>query len=137
MKYRRADVKGGTYFFTVNLADRQGSLLIDEIDILRNGMSLVMQRHPFIIDAIVILPEHLHALWTLPEGDNDYATRWMLIKSSFSSKCRKENIALQAGKRKGNVGYGNAVIGNISFGMNVIITTMLSTFITIRSSTDT
>ncbi len=49
MKYRRADVKGGTYFFTVNLANRQGSLLIDEIDILRNGMSLVMQRHPFTI----------------------------------------------------------------------------------------
>ncbi len=55
-------MKGGTYFFTVNLADRQGSLLVDEIDILRNAMSLVMERHLFTIDAIVVLPEHLHTL---------------------------------------------------------------------------
>ncbi len=59
MQYRRANVKGGTYFFTVNLADRNSSLLVDEIDILRNAMSLIIQHHPFTIDAIVILPEHL------------------------------------------------------------------------------
>lgn len=84
MQYRRANVRGGTYIFTVNLANRHGSLLVDEIDLLRNAMSLVIQRHPFTIDAIVILPEHLHALWTLPQGDNDFATRWMLIKTGFS-----------------------------------------------------
>ena len=104
MQYRRADVKGGTYFFTVNLADRQGSLLVDKIDILRNTMSLVMRRHPFIIDAIVILPEHLHALWTLPEGDNDYATRWMLIKSSFSRQIPQGEHRSASRKKKGERG---------------------------------
>jgi putative transposase len=71
MRYRRVDEKGGTYFFTVNLANRNGSLLVDAIDTLRNCMSLVMQHHPFSIDAIVVLPEHIHALWTLQEDDSD------------------------------------------------------------------
>lgn len=104
MNYRRADVKGGTYFFTVNLANRKGSLLVDNIDILRNAISLVMERHPFTIDAIVVLPEHLHALWTLPEGDNDYATRWMLIKSTFSRHIPKGEYRSASRTKKGERG---------------------------------
>ncbi len=61
MRYRRADVKGGTYFFTVNLAERNNSLLIDEIDILRSVMNKVKKQHPFKLDAMVVLPDHLHA----------------------------------------------------------------------------
>lgn len=92
MQYRRARLEGGTYFFTVNLADRQSALLTDKIDALRNAMSLVVKSHPFTIDAIVILPEHLHTLWTLPRGDADYTTRWMLIKSLFSRQIPKGEI---------------------------------------------
>tara|TARA_R110001599_G_scaffold197925_2_gene394596 strand:+ start:1646 stop:2176 length:531 start_codon:yes stop_codon:yes gene_type:complete len=84
MLYRRADVAGATYFFTVNLLNRKQTLLTDHIDTLRACIKTVKQRHPFHIDAMVILPDHLHAIWTLPENDFDFATRWRLIKSHFS-----------------------------------------------------
>ena len=63
-----------------------------------------MQRHPFTIDAIVVLPEHLHALWTLPEDDNDYATRWMLIKTAFSRQIPKGEYRTASRKKKGERG---------------------------------
>ncbi len=84
MRYRRADLAGGTYFFTVNLAERKRTLLVDYIDILRKVMKKVKTAHPFRIDAMVVLPDHLHAVWTLPEDDADYSTRWALIKAGFS-----------------------------------------------------
>jgi putative transposase len=84
MQYRRADVKGGTYFFTVNLAERNKTLLVDEFDILREVINKVKKRHLFHLDAMVVLPDHLHLLMTLPKNDNDFAKRWMLIKSGFS-----------------------------------------------------
>lgn len=89
MRYRRADVTGGTYFFTVNLAERKGTLLVDYVGMLRAVMREVKAKHPFHIDAMVILPDHLHALWTLPAGDCDYPTRWMLIKAGFSRRMPK------------------------------------------------
>ena len=82
--YRRNFARGGTYFFTVNLEDRRLKLLTQHIDPLRQAFRYVRTRHPSTIDAIVVLPEHLHAIWTLPEDDGDYATRWRLIKSTFS-----------------------------------------------------
>jgi putative transposase len=82
--YRRASFAGGTFFFTVNLADRRLDLLTDRIDLLRAAFRYARGRHPFAIDAIVVMPDHLHAIWTLPEGDADFAVRWRLIKSSFS-----------------------------------------------------
>ena len=85
MQYRRARTAGGTFFFTVNLAERNKSLLIDHVDLLRQSVKHTQTNHPFIIDAMVILPEHLHAIWTLPIGDCDYSTRWRLIKSGFSN----------------------------------------------------
>ncbi|MCP5159310.1 MAG: transposase [Gammaproteobacteria bacterium] len=84
MRYRRARIAGATYFFTVNLADRQSSLLVEYIDALRETLRHVRREHPFGIDAMVILPEHLHAIWMLPTNDADFATRWMLIKAGFS-----------------------------------------------------
>jgi len=84
MRYRRADVMSGTYFFTVNLAERGGRLLVDHVDVLRASVKNVKQRHPFHIDAFVVMPDHLHAVWTLPLGDADFANRWMLIKAGFS-----------------------------------------------------
>ena len=82
--YRRNFISGGSFFFTVNLADRRLSLLTTHIDILRAAFRETHKRHPFTIDAIVVLPDHLHTIWTLPEGDADFATRWRLIKSGFS-----------------------------------------------------
>ena len=82
--YRRNFVPGGTYFYTVNLTDRRTRLLTDNIDLLRAAFREIKSRHTFTVEAIVILPDHLHAIWTLPEGDADFATRWRLIKSAFS-----------------------------------------------------
>ncbi|MBB5048161.1 REP element-mobilizing transposase RayT [Rhodopseudomonas rhenobacensis] len=67
--YRRNAIAGGRFFFTANLADRRLRLLTDHIDLLRGALQETRQRHPFVIDAIVVLPEHLHTIWTLPEGD--------------------------------------------------------------------
>ena len=90
MQYRRAKHKGGCYFFTVNLAECKQSLLTDHVDTLRNSIKRVQQEHPFRIEAIVILPDHLHNVWTLPpDDDDDYSTRWMLIKSAFSRQLPK------------------------------------------------
>ena len=82
--YRRNHLAGGCYFFTVALAERQSTLLIDAIDKLRSAVSSTRQQHPFTINAWVVLPEHMHAVWTLPDGDCDYPLRWRLIKSHFS-----------------------------------------------------
>jgi len=83
-QYRRHFQPGGSYFFTVNLADRRQRLLTDHVDELRAAFRYTLERHPFTLAAIVVMPEHLHAIWTLPPGDADYATRWRLIKSHFS-----------------------------------------------------
>jgi len=82
--YRRNFVSGGCFFFTVNLADRRRQLLTENIDALRTALRETQQHHPFSIDAIVVLPDHLHTVWTLPVGDADFSTRWRLIKTSFS-----------------------------------------------------
>ncbi len=82
--YRRAFIAGGTYFFTVNLADRRLALLTENIGLLRTAFRMVRPQHPFAIEAAVILPDHLHMIWTLPGSDADFATRWRLIKSAFS-----------------------------------------------------
>jgi putative transposase len=82
--YRRTNVKGGVFFFTVVLQDRSSNLLVEQIDRLRWSYRLASERHPFETIAICVLPDHLHALWALPENDSDFASRWSLIKSNFS-----------------------------------------------------
>jgi putative transposase len=89
MDYRRYYQPGGTYFFTVVTADRQ-PLLIKHVDRLRAAFHHGIQRHPFTIEAIVILPDHLHTLWRLPPGDHDFSTRWMVIKRKFSAGLNAE-----------------------------------------------
>jgi len=86
MRYRRADVAGGTYFFTVNLADRQSDLLVRHWEDLREVIHEVRLAHPFSIVAMVVLPDHLHAIWRLPEGDANFPLRWSLIKAGFSRR---------------------------------------------------
>src|SRR6218665_3691434 len=85
MRYRRVWVPGGTYFFTVNLLERQGNdLLIRQINLLRSCVQDVKHRHPFKIHAWAVLPDHMHCVIELPPHDADFATRWRLIKMNFS-----------------------------------------------------
>lgn len=84
--YRRNFIAGGSFFFTVNLENRRLRLLTEHIDQLRAAFRETRERHPFRTEAIVILPDHLHAVWSLPEGDGDFATRWRQIKSAFSRR---------------------------------------------------
>ena len=82
--YRRVWVPGGTYFFTVTLRDRNSDLLIREIALLRRVVATTRARYPFHIDAWVVLPEHMHCLWTMPSDAPDFALRWRMIKSNFA-----------------------------------------------------
>jgi putative transposase len=82
--YIRPKVRGATVFFTVALADRRSNLLVREIDTLRSAVRTTRAELPFHIDAWVVLPDHLHCIWTLPEGDADYSVRWKEIKTRFT-----------------------------------------------------
>ena len=100
MHYRRSRATGGTFFFTVNLADRQGDLLVAHIEALRAAMRSTRQVHPFEIVAMAVLPDHLHAIWRLPEGDADYPVRWSLIKAGFSRSLPKTESIRDSRARK-------------------------------------
>ena len=93
MKYRRAFVPGGSYFFTVVTEQRQ-KIFSDSnnIETLRQAFKNVMKKYPFTIDAAVILPEHLHFVWTLPPNDVDFSTRWRLIKTWFTKHCKYKSV---------------------------------------------
>jgi putative transposase len=82
--YRRSNIDGGIFFFTVVLADRSSRLLIEEIERLRRAYRTVQERQPFETVAICVLPDHIHTVWALPEHDQDFAGRWALIKGGFS-----------------------------------------------------
>ena len=88
MRYRRARTKGGAYFFTVVTYKRKAMLTHPQnVSLLRDAFKHIMAKHPFIIDAFVLLPDHLHCMWTMPKGDRDFSILWRLIKSYFSRKC--------------------------------------------------
>jgi putative transposase len=84
VRYRRNFVPGGTFFFTVTLADRRSTGLVEHISGLRAAFRVTRRERPFEIDAIVILPEHLHAVITLPQDDADFSGRWRRIKALFT-----------------------------------------------------
>jgi len=102
--YRRAFVPGGCWFFTVNLLDRKSRLLVEHIDALREGVRETRRRHPFQIDAMVVLPDHIHAVWTLPDGDLDFPVRWRLIKVRFSKSIPKGERLTQTQRARGERG---------------------------------
>ena len=103
--YRRIWCPGGTYFFTVNLLQRQGNnLLVEHIALLRDAIRLVRLRHPFIIHGWVVLPDHMHCVIELPSGDADFATRWRLIKMEFSRKLPKNEWRSQVRLARGERG---------------------------------
>ena len=84
--YRRLYIPGGTYFFTVALHDRTSGLLTQHITLLRQSWRDILGRYPFETPAAVILPDHMHFIMTLPEGDCDYSTRIRLMKSGFTKR---------------------------------------------------
>ena len=86
--YRRARVEGASYFFTVALADRGSDLLVREVDALRAAYLFVQRRYPFACNAFVVLPDHLHAVWTLPTGDSNFPKRWQVLKAQFTRSVR-------------------------------------------------
>ncbi len=103
MQYRRARIKGGTYFFTVVTYKRRRILTEPgNVSLLRKAFRQVMDNHPFTIDAFVLLPDHLHCIWTMPEGDRDFSKRWRLTKSYFSRKCdaTHKNIPSRSRRKK-------------------------------------
>jgi REP-associated tyrosine transposase len=88
--YRRAFVPGGCWFFTVNLLERRRTLLVDHIDKLRDAVARTRRLYPFKIESFVVLPDHLHAILTLPAHDADFSIRWRLIKTRFVRALPKE-----------------------------------------------
>jgi putative transposase len=82
--YRRNRVPGGTYFFTANLLNRTSDLLVAGIEVLRAAVRNTRAQAPFHIEAWVVLPDHMHCIWTLPPGDDDYSARWRALKKAFT-----------------------------------------------------
>jgi putative transposase len=94
--YRRPRVRGATVFFTVALASRGSTLLVDEVARLRAAVRDTKGARPFEIDAWVVLPDHIHAVWTLPAGDADFSSRWGAIKARFSMAVRRAGVSSPA-----------------------------------------
>src|SRR5438128_1490268 len=102
--YRRAFVSGGCWFFTVNLFDRRSRLLVDNIDGLREAVRATQRSFPFHIDAMVVLPDHIHAVWTLPDSDFDFSVRWRLIKARFSKSIPQGECLTHNRRKRGERG---------------------------------
>ena len=103
-RYRRALVPGGTWFFTVCLKDRQARTLVERVDLLRSAIASARKSHPFEIDAIVILPNHLHTIWTLPPGDARFPLRWAKTKGCFSRSLARTERRSRTDLRRGERG---------------------------------
>lgn len=120
--YRRLYVPGGLYFFTVVAYRRQPIFAdIQRVALLRQAFQEVKCKRPFDITAAVILPDHLHCLWLLPEGDFDYSTRWQMIKTAFS---RRVSASVKKTVQKP---FGNHVFSSI---VSVTNPTLISIWIT-------
>ncbi|MEE9424885.1 MAG: transposase [Methylococcales bacterium] len=97
----------------MNIAERNQSLLTNHVDVLRAAFIKTRQHHAFTIDAIVVLPDHLHTLWQLPENDADFPTRWRLIKSAFSRALPPNERISTSRRKKENEESANVDTGNI------------------------
>lgn len=135
-RYRREHVPGGTFFFTVNLLERRRRLLVDHVDDLRASFRAARHAQPFKVIAIVILPDHRHCLWRLPEGDGDNAGRWARIKSGF---CRRlppveDRSEVRVARRERGIWQRGS--GSIHFATKRIFAVMSITSTSIPSSMD-
>ncbi|WP_341863941.1 transposase [Gymnodinialimonas sp. 57CJ19] len=111
--YKRPRLTGLPVFFTVCLQQRGSSALLDHLDILRNAVIVTKRDRPFEILAYVVMPDHMHAVWRLPNEDPNYSQRWGRIKSRFSRDARRAGLVPPweasggvnpALRRKGEVG---------------------------------
>ena len=85
MRYRRLKVEGASYFFTVVTFERRKLFGEPEaVELLNEAIFRVRNRHPFDLEALVVLPDHLHALWQMPPNDASYSMRWRLVKEAFT-----------------------------------------------------
>jgi putative transposase len=99
VRYRRSRIAGATYFFTVNLRDRRRGLLVEHVDALRDIVRSVKNELPFTIEAMVVLPDHWHSVWTLPSDDVAYARRIRLIKARFTRHLLRVGVQMAKDER--------------------------------------
>ena len=92
-------MSGGCFFFTITLRDRDATLLVDYVDELRQSFREMSRVKPVTVDAMVVLPEHIHAVMTLPEGDDDYPTRLRMLKGNFTRRLKKRGLTLPKDSR--------------------------------------
>jgi putative transposase len=130
VRYRRNFIAGGTFFITATLADRRSRVLVDHVEALRTAMRVTRQRHPFTINAAVVLPDHLHMVMTLPDGDADFSMRWSLIKRRFTSAVTTTGMQV-ARHSNGEAALGSADSGNTRSATKAISSDMSTTFIAI------
>lgn len=135
--YRRNFIPGGSFFFTVNLANRRSKLLTKRIDLRLTAFRSVQACHVFIMEAIVVLPDHLHTIWTLPTGDADFANRWRLIKTEFSRGIETGEQRSPSHSAKGERGIWQRRYWEHTLRDEMISSAIVITSISIRSSTDT
>ncbi|MFA6010227.1 MAG: transposase [Desulfobacteraceae bacterium] len=102
--YRRIRMEGGTYFFTVVIANRRLDQLVRHIDLIKKSLREEKEQTPFVTLGFVVLPDHIHALWRLPEGDTDYSNRWRRIKARFSKFLPPDESVSMSRKSKGERG---------------------------------
>ena len=134
VRYRRNFLPGGTFFFTVALADRTSSALTHNIGALRAAVRIARHERPFAIDAIVVLPDHLHALWTLPSGDADFPGRWKRIKAHFTHRLVAADVPVKR-HRNGEYALWQRRFGSTRFGTRPISSGTPTTCTSTRSST--
>jgi len=113
--YGRCRVPGGTYFFTVNLLERRLGTLVRHVGVLRETVRVTRRERPFHIDAWVVLPDHLHCVWTLPPADDDFSNRWKAIKIRFVQALPRTEPRSTVRMAKGKRAYGSGASGSTSF----------------------
>ena len=136
MRYRRAVLAGGSFFFTLVTEKRRPIFATAEtVDVLRQAFATVKASRPFDMEAVVVMPDHLHCIWTLPTGDTDFASRWRLVKTWFT----KSTVTLPCappqtlpGGPGGSRPSGSIAIGSMLYATREILPGMWSTSISIR-----
>jgi putative transposase len=111
VRYRRNFIAGGTFFFTVTLADRRSSALVDHIASLRAAFREARRERPFIVDAIVVLPDHLHTIMTLPSEDADFSGRWRRIKGLVTRHVARSDASISRNQARRIRSMATTILG--------------------------